>query len=49
MTSPSPPVFDQGAISAATNTMFICLPLVTAGGTSGAAGGAGFLMIEESF
>ena len=41
ITSPSPPVFDQGAISAATNTMFICLPLATAGGTAGAGGGEG--------
>lgn len=41
MTSPSPPVFDQGAISEATKTRFICFPLATAGGTAGAAGAAG--------
>jgi len=41
MTSPRPPVLDQGAISAATNTRFICLPLATAGGTEGAGGGEG--------
>lgn len=39
MTSPSPPVFDHGAISDATKTRFMAFPEAVAGGTDSFSGG----------